>query len=159
MPPQGWYHDGYGQRWWDGTAWGPYAPAATESSDDKTFSILTHGGVLVGGFILPLVFYLISDDRERPETRWHSREALNFQITFIIVYFAAFILMFLGFGIGGVFGGDTGAGAGIGIGFAGFFLVAFGAMIANFVFSIIGAVKANNGIRWKYPIRIPFVRG
>lgn len=161
-PPPGWYHDGVAMRWWDGVAWGPFAPGGGASSDDRTLSILTHGGVLVGGFILPLVFYLIADDKTRPETRWNAREALNFQLTFLVAYLGSFIVFFAGLALSGAFGAsgsDAGAGIGFGISFIVFFVVIFGAVIVNFVFSIIGAMRANAGIRWRYPLRIPFVRG
>jgi len=161
-PPPGWYHDGVALRWWDGAAWGPVAPGGTVNSDDKTLSVLAHGGVLVGGFILPLIFYVIADDEQRPETRWHAREALNFQLTFLAAYLGAFIVFFVGLGASGAFGAsgsDAGAGIGFGISFVVFFVFVFGAVILNFVFSIIGAMRANAGIRWKYPIRIPFVGG
>ncbi len=161
-PPPGWYHDGVAMRWWDGVAWGPFAPGGGLSSDDRTLSILTHGGVLVGGFILPLVFYLIADDKTRPETRWNAREALNFQLTFLVAYLGSFIVFFAGLALSGAFGAsgsDAGAGIGLGISLIVFFVVIFGAVIVNFVFSIIGAMRANAGIRWRYPLRIPFVRG
>ena len=118
-------------RWWDGVAWGPVAPAGGQTSNDRTLSILTHGGVLVGGFVLPLVFYLISDDETRPETRWHSREALNFQLTFLAAYLGAFIVFFVGLGASGVFGAsgsEAGAGVGFGLSFIVFFAVVFGAV-------------------------------
>jgi len=159
-PPPGWYHDGIAVRWWDGAAWGPAAPTGT-NPDDRTLSILTHGGVLVGGFILPLVFYLIADDETRPETRWHAREALNFQLSFLVAYLGSFVVFFVGLAAGGAFGAsgsEAGAGIGFGISFVVFFVVVIGAAILNFVFSIIGAMRASAGIRWRYPIRIPFVR-
>lgn len=152
--PPGWYHDGVAHRWWDGQAWGPYAPAPGVNSDDKTFSTLSHLGVVVGGFILPLVFYLISDDRQRPETRWHAREALNFQLTFLATYIASFALMFVGIGIGSAIN----SGLGVGLGFGLFFILIIAAVIANFVFSIIGALRANQGERWKYPISFRFIK-
>ena len=143
-------------------AWGPVAPAGGPGSDDRTLSILTHGGVLVGGFILPLVFYLIADDETRPETRWHAREALNFQLTFLVAYLGSLLVFLVGLALSGVFGAsgsDAGAGIGFGISLIVFFVVIFGAVIVNLVFSIIGAMRANAGIRWQYPLRIPFVRG
>ena len=158
--PPGWYHDGVGLRWWDGAAWGPAAPVQA-NSDDRTLATLSHGGVLVGGFILPLVMYLIADDEQRPETRWHAREALNFQLTFLAAYLASFILFFVGLGFSGAFGAagsEAGAGVGFGISFIVFFGVVFSAVIANIVFSVMGALRANKGIRWRYPIRIPFVK-
>jgi len=148
-------------RWWDGYAWGPVAPAGGRTSNDHTLSILTHGGVVVGGFVLPLVFYLISDDETRPETRWHSREALNFQLTFLAAYLGAFIVFFVGLAASGVFGApgsEAGAGIGFGLSFVVFFAVVVGAVIVNIVFSVIGAMRASAGIRWRYPLRIPFVR-
>ncbi len=150
-------------RWWDGTTWGPVAPGGGgRNSDDRTLSILTHGGVLVGGFILPLVFYLIADDETRPETRWHAREALNFQLSFLVAYLGSFIVFFVGLAASGAFGAsgsEAGAGIGFGLSLGVFFVVIFGAVILNIVFSIIGAMRANAGIRWSYPLRIPFVRG
>ncbi len=95
---------GLSMRWWDGMAWGPLAPGGGRNSDDRTLSILTHGGVLIGGFVLPLVFYLIADDETRPETRWHSREALNFQLSFLVAYLGAFIVFFVGLAASGAFG-------------------------------------------------------
>ncbi|MGA9278118.1 DUF4870 domain-containing protein [Ilumatobacter sp.] len=148
-------------RWWDGSAWGPAAANDAPNSDDRTLSILTHGGVVVGGFVLPLVFYLISDDERRPETRWNSRQALNFQLTFLAAYLGAFVVFFGGLAVSGAFsaaGSETGAGVGFGIAFAAFFVFLMGALVVNVVFSIIGAVRANEGVRWTYPIQIPFVR-
>ena len=148
-------------RWWDGAAWGPVAPGGGPASNDRTLSILAHGGVVVGGFVLPLVFYLIADDETRPETRWHAREALNFQLTFLAAYLGAFIVFFVGLAASGVFGAsgsEAGAGIGFGLSFVVFFAVVFGAVILNIVFSVIGAMRANAGIRWRYPLRIPFVR-
>lgn len=160
-PPPGWYHDGNVMRWWDGEVWGPAAPDAGPSSDDRTFSILSHAGALVGGFVVPLVFYVVSDDETRPQTRWHAREALNFQITFMLVYLVSFVVFFVGLALAGVFG-TTESNAAAGVGFAVtmglFFIFVFGAVIVNYVFSIIAAVRASQGIRWKYPVNIRFVK-
>lgn len=108
--------------------------------------------------------YLISDDDTRPETRWHAREALNFQLTFLTVILGSFVIFFLGFGlgIGGAFSttsDESSIGVAFGLGMTVFFLLVIGSTAANIVFSVIGAVRANSGVRWTYPIRIPFVRG
>ena len=163
QPPRsiapGWYFDGLTQRWWDGVAWGPVAP----DSDDRTLATLSHLGSLLGGPILPLVMYLLSDDERRPETRHHAREALNFQLTFLAVYFLGFILMFIGLGTGGLLGTSQDPatiGAGVGFGvivfFASFALI-FAVAIGAFVFGVIGAVQANKGIRYRYPLCIRFI--
>jgi uncharacterized Tic20 family protein len=147
-------------RWWDGVAWGPAAPAGP-NSDDRTLATLSHCGAIVGGFILPLIFYLIADDEKRPETRWNAREALNFQLTFLVAYLGAFLVFFIGLAAGGAFGAsgsEAGAGIGFGIAILVFFVFVLGAVVVNLVWSVIGALRANKGIRWEYPVRIPFVR-
>ena len=126
--------------------------------------MLAHGGLLMGGFIAPLVLYLIANDEERPETRFHAREALNFQLTFMLVYVAASAAFFVGLFTSGIFDvsnenpvAPTPQGVPFGfLGVFGFGMVAYG---LNLVFSIVGAVRASRGVRWKYPVRIPFVRG
>lgn len=164
MPP-GWYLDGQAMRWWDGSTWGPFAPIGPQqNSDDKTLAMLSHGGVLIGGFIVPLVMYLISDDEQRPNTRFHAREALNFQLTFLAVHFSAIILLFGGIAVSGGFAeqGDTLNGGALVALFGSmgvFFLVIITMVVLNFVFSITGAIRANAGVQWKYPFRFGFVKG
>ncbi len=150
--PAGWYNDGHGHRWWDGTQWGPYAPAAPGyDPNDKTFAILSHLGMLVGGFVPALVLYLISTDSNRPMTRWHAREALNFQITFTIVWLIGFALMF---------GSIVSSAATESIPFGVFifplmFLLYGGAM----VLSVIGSIRASQLKQWRYPVSIRFIKG
>jgi uncharacterized Tic20 family protein len=151
-------------RWWDGSTWGPFAQNPQQNSDDRTLAMLSHAGVLIGGFIVPLVMYLISDDEKRPNTRFHAREALNFQLTFLAVYFGAFILLFGGIAVGGGFAeqGDTLSGGTVVALFVSlgvFFVVIITMVVLNFVFSIKGAIRANQGVRWKYPLRFAFVKG
>ncbi len=70
-------------------------------------------------------------------------------------------MFFVGLAASGGFGAsgsEAGAGIGVGLSFIVFFVVIIGAVIVNFVFSIIGAIRASAGIRWRYPIRIAFVR-
>lgn len=80
----------------------------------------------------------------------------------MVVYLGAFVVFFAGLAMAGAFsasGSDSEFGVGVGLSFFVFFAVVFGALILNVVFSIIGAVRANAGVRWKYPLTIPFVRG
>ena|GEM_PF-4115185 len=118
--------------------------------------------MLTGGFILPLVLYLVANERERPETRWHAREALNFQLTFMLVHLASFVVLFASSAIGRLASASddpVGPGIGFGVGLGAFFLLAIGSYIANIVGSIVGALRAKDNERWKYPVRIPFVKG
>ena len=151
----GWYHDGHGLRWWSGTEWGPYAPTfgwVDPQSDEagKNMAMAAHAGPLAGGFVLPLIVYLTQKDKNS-FARFHAAEALNFQLTFIAAWFASFPLMFglmFLFSSNGQFPWPV------------FVLMPlmFVLMIANYGFSAIAAMKASRLIRWKYPLRIPFVR-
>ena len=44
--------------------------------------MLSHLGPLFGGFVLPLVMFLVAKDK--PYVRHHACEALNFAITLIV---------------------------------------------------------------------------
>jgi uncharacterized protein len=154
--PPGWYPDGYTQRWWDGAQWGPQAPmqfqaAPQVDSNDKSLAMLAHLGMLVGGFILPLILYLISADQTRPLTREHAREALNFQITFLIVWIVGFIVMFstLSFSIGT----DSPP-----IPFFIIFPLMFILFFIAIALSIVGAVKASQGKSWRYPVALRLIK-
>ncbi len=154
--PPGWYQDHTGYlRWWDGAGWGPYAPAPPAPQEsNQALSVLCHLGIVVGGVILPLVIYL-TEGKKNAFIRHHAREALNFQITFLIVYLGAFALFFGAFFVSMLSSID-------GDGFSGFFfpfpliiLVWFGAV----GLAIMGAVRANQRQWWSYPVAIRFVKG
>ncbi len=104
-----------------------------KQTQDKTLAILTHILGLIAWFIPALIIYLISEDKY---TKEHAKNALNWQISLVIYLVASFILIILIIGI--------------------FTLIAFS--ILNLVFSIIAAVKASEGISWKYPLAIPFIK-
>jgi uncharacterized Tic20 family protein len=113
----------------------------------RTLALVSHLGVLAGGFPLPLVIRL-TEGKENEFVRHHSAEALNFQITFMIAWLSVFVVFF------------ASALADIDSAFlALFFLVAMPLWIANYAFSILGAVRASQKKWWRYPISIRFVRG
>lgn len=154
-PPPGWYMDPTGtQRWWDGWQWGPAAPVRSETGDGKTLALIAHLGFLGVGPILPLVLRL-TEGKRNAFVRHHSTEALNFQLTYLLVFFLGF----------GTFVGTSIAHAPAQRGTAPpvIFLVVFAVMmlvgIANFVFSILGCVRASQERWWRYPMSIRFVRG
>jgi hypothetical protein len=157
----GWYFDGTTMRWWDGTAWGPVAPPGSFGwqrgpgdpvQEGTTLSVLSHVGFFVAGFILPLIFRL-TEGKKNEYVRHHSTEALNFQITFMIGWFAAFVLLF----VSAVATSDADGNASplIFVPFLGFFVL----YIGGGVLAVIGAVKAGKGEWWRYPINLRFVRG
>jgi uncharacterized Tic20 family protein len=105
------------------------------TSDEKTMAVLSHILTLVGGFIAPLVIYLIKKDQS-PFATAHARESLNFQITLIIAYIVCVILAFIIIGL--------------------FLMAILG--ITALVLIIMATIKASEGKLYKYPFSIKFVK-
>lgn len=76
------------------------APGVTE--EDKTLALFCHLSGIFTGFLGPLVIWLVTKDRSAFLDH-HGREALNFQITLLLVMMclgsATFVLMFMLVGI------------------------------------------------------------
>ncbi|MFN8051835.1 MAG: DUF4870 domain-containing protein [Acidimicrobiales bacterium] len=159
--PPGWYPEGAHLRWWDGANWGPYAPATptgppqSEEERGRTMAVVSHLGFIAGGFILPLVLYLIEKgkpDRNRFVCH-HACEALNFAITFMVVWIGGFVLMFatLPFTV------DTSDSPAFPWPLAVLFPLMMLSMLSTYVFGILAMVRANKGVWWRYPVSIRFV--
>ena len=128
------------------------APAAApqpaqplSESDDKLWASLAHfGGVL---FILPsLLIYLILKDRG-PKVRVEAKEALNWQITFLIIWIvwliiSAIITVPLIFTPLAFLPG----------------LLTFLIWAGNAVLSILGGIKVNGGGSYRYPFSFRFIK-
>ncbi|MEV8253824.1 DUF4870 domain-containing protein [Rhodoglobus sp. NPDC076762] len=114
----------------------PYAPIQPMSpSDEKLWATLIHVGGIFFWFIPALVGYLVLKDRG-PFVQAHARTALNFQITASIAYVISLFLMLILIG----------------------YIMYFGVAILVLIFSIMGAVAANNGQAYKYPLTIEFIK-
>jgi uncharacterized Tic20 family protein len=120
----------------------PYAAAQQPLNpvDEKLWATLIHLSPLVAGmigfpFLGPLIGYLVLRDRG-PFVRWHTAQALNFQLTVLIGYL-----------IGGL----------LAIVVIGFFIL-LAVWVASIVFMIIAAVAANRGEYYRYPLTITFVQ-
>jgi uncharacterized Tic20 family protein len=152
--PPGWYPDRDGAlRWWDGWSWGPAAPPST----NRTLAIITHLGPILGGFLLPLLVYLLCDKNDR-FVRHHAAEALNFSITLLLVQLGGSALALGGFVV--LAGGLNSGGAVAGFGVFVLVWVAFaGIVVASWVFAVIAAVAASRGEWYRYPVNIRFVKG
>ena len=160
LVPPAWYSDGTSLRWWDGTAWGPSAPPPPAPDDNqKAFAAVAHLGPFAGGFILPLILFVIQKDRQSL-ARHHAAEALNFQITVMVAQFASMILAFGALVIQLVTASDSARQSGEFVPWAFFavFPLFFAVVAANFIFSLIGIVKATQNERWRYPICIRLVK-
>ena len=110
-------------------------PANTPTQDEKTMAILAHILTLVGGFIAPLVIWLVKKD-ESPFVEEHAKESLNFQITIFLCYVISFILMFIIIGI--------------------FLLAVLG--LVHLILVIIATMKASEGKYYKYPINFRIIK-
>ncbi|TDC87941.1 DUF4870 domain-containing protein [Actinomadura sp. 7K507] len=79
QPPPGGPYDprwGYGP---PGVPYGPQQPPA----QDTTWAVFSYVGVILVGFLAPLIIYLVKKNTE-PFTRFHAAQALNYQITLLI---------------------------------------------------------------------------
>jgi uncharacterized Tic20 family protein len=113
-----------------------------DQKDARTWGMLCHLtalsallGVPMGSILGPLIVWLIKKN-ESPFVDDQGKESLNFQISFLIYYFIAGLLIFLLIGI----------------------LLLPALMILNLVLVIIASLKANEGISYRYPFTIRFLR-
>jgi len=126
----------------------PQSAAPLTAAEDKQWASFAHfGGFL---WILPsLIIYLVFKDRGAL-TRQESKEALNWQITFVIGYFALVILIAI---ISAALIFTPAAGV---ISILGF--LPFLAYVYNVIVSIMGGIKVNNGGSYRYPFAIRLIK-
>ena len=125
------------------------------SGELRGWSIGAHlGGLVVGvstaavfGFVGPLLVWLFKRD-EHPFTDHHTKEALNFQLTVLLVLVLSVVLAIPAIIVGVIT---------FGIGLVLLGILAVLALVAWIVLPIIGAVKASNGEGYRYPLTIRFV--
>ena len=105
------------------------------TADEKNLALLAHIGTLFGGFIVPLIVWLVKKDESAFVAR-HAKESLNFQISLIIYIVASAILMFVLIGI---------------------FLV-FALALFSMIVVILATVAASQGKDYNYPLCIRFIQ-
>lgn len=110
------------------------AEVGVVSQESKNFALLTWIGTLFFGFIPGLIVYLVKTDDAY--VRGQAKEALNWSITAIIAYVAAFILAFIVIGA---------------------FLIPIIA-IAHLVICIMGAVATSKGNDFRAPLTIRLIK-
>lgn len=104
-------------------------------SDEKLWSTLIHIGGIFFSFLPALIGYLVLKDRG-PFVRAHTQSALNFQLTMLIASVVGVVTSLILIGV----------------------LILIAVSVVIIVFSIIAAVKANNGEYYKYPLAIEFIK-
>lgn len=112
---------------------GPTAAQPLSPADEKMWATLIHIGGIFLSIIPGLIGYLLLKDRG-PFVRAHAAAALNFQLTMLIAYVVGSILIIVLIGL----------------------FVVIAVAILSLVFSIIAAVKANQGEFYTYPLSIKF---
>ncbi|MEZ5097467.1 MAG: DUF4870 domain-containing protein [Nocardioides sp.] len=102
--------------------------------EERTWTALAHFGAIVLGFLAPLLVYLMYKDR----SRWvaeQSREALNFNLSYLIYLTLAALSLIVLIGI----------------------ILLPVVIVLYYVFMIIGGVKALNGELYRFPLIIRMV--
>ena len=116
----------------------PPPPVTTDvPADQRTMALAAHLLGIFTGFIGALIIWLINkDDAAKSFVTDQAKEALNFQITVSIAMFVCVILSFV---------------------IIGMFLAPIIGLL-SLVFSIIAAVKANNGEAYRYPFTLRLLK-
>lgn len=115
-------------------------PEPGTDKDLKLWATLLHLSVLAGfvvpfaGLVVPIVIYILKKD-ELPGLQPHFNVVINWIISLVIYAIVCAILVFVIIGV---------------------FLFWVLALLA-LVFPIIGAIKANDGEVWNYPLSIPIM--
>ncbi len=132
---------------------GPQSPPSDmPSAEERTWALFAHLSALLGCivtghwfgwgcFLGPLVIWLVKKD-SMPFVNDQGKEALNFNITIAIVGIALFLLTLMTLGLGVVLAIPIGVVVGV----------------AWLVFTIIAAIRANEGVRYRYPFTLRLIK-
>lgn len=116
-------------------------PLPPSDSDARMWAMIAHLSALtglftvVGSLVGPLLVWQIQKDKSA-FVDYHGKEALNFNITVAIAAGVSFLLMVLLIG----------------------FVLIWAVGVVWLVFTIIAAIKANNGEYYRYPLTFRFLK-
>jgi uncharacterized Tic20 family protein len=119
----------------------PQPQMSLQTPEQKQMGLFLHLSQLLNfvlppaGIIVPIVLWQVKKD-EMPALDAHGKMITNWMISSLIYAAISFVLLFVLVGI------------------LGFIALA----IMGLVFPIIGAIKANNGEFWEYPLTIKFLK-
>jgi len=130
----------------------PPPPSGSPSAEEKQWGMFGHlsalTGVVTGGlgnFLGPLIVWQMKKDT-LPFAADQAKEALNFNITLLIVGVVFGV-------IGAIFTAIT-----LGLGAILVVPVALALGVAWLVFTIMAAIKANDGVAYRYPLTIRLIK-
>lgn len=116
-------------------------PSSLQTPEQKQMGLFLHLSQLAGlivpvaGLVIPIVLWQTQKDKT-PGLDAHGKMVTNWIISSLIYAFVSIPLMFVLVG----------------------FLTLIAVAIMGIVFPIIGAIKANNGELWEYPLTIKFLK-
>ncbi len=131
----------------------PAASTVVPTAEERQWAMFAHLSALIGAlltgafgggwgcFIGPLVIWLIKKDT-MPFVNDQGKEALNFNITVAIAFVALALLSIMTLGIGLIIAIPL--------------WIIIG--VAWFVFTIIAAIKANEGVYYRYPFTLRLIK-
>lgn len=116
----------------------PCPPTLAPGGNEKLWSILSHLSVFSFGIglVLPLAVHL-AYRHESDFASDNAREALNFHLSLLLYSLCCLPLIFL-FGLGAVL------------------IIVMG--LASLILGIIAALKASDGLPYRYPLTLRFIR-
>lgn len=115
--------------------------ASLQTADQRQMGLILHLSQLANvilfpiGLIAPIVIWQTQKDK-MPALDAHGKMVTNWMISSVIYTFVSILLMFVLVG----------------------FLTIFAVLLMGIIFPIIGAIKANNGELWDYPLTIKFLK-
>ena len=131
----------------------PPPPVGSPSAEEKQWAMFAHLSALIGAlvtgalgggwgcFIGPLIIWLVKKD-SMPFVNDQGKEALNFNITVAIAFIILLILSIMTLGIGLILAIPL--------------WIIIG--ITWLVFTIIAAIKASEGVAYRYPICLRLIK-
>lgn len=138
---------------WEQTTTPPPVPDGAPDKSQRQWAMFAHLSAIVGGLLTssslggigcvlgPLIIWQIKKD-EMPFVTDQAKEALNFNISVALIML---VLVLLGVGT-------------FGLGFIVTVPLIFVVGLAALVFVVIGAVKANDGVAYRYPFALRLVK-
>jgi uncharacterized Tic20 family protein len=133
--------------------------AGNPTNDEKMFALLSHLSLLLGGIILPIVIWATQKDKLQ-FVRFHSLQAIFYQVSFVVIFFAftigmLLIIVIIGGGIG-VLTAFTENAAHFPFFMIIFIFLFYGGIIfisiGSIVYSVYLAIKSYNGFWIKVPV-------
>jgi uncharacterized Tic20 family protein len=126
-----------------------YDTVVPATREERTYSLIAHLGGPVGvllsvglfGFLVPLVVWLAKRD-ESTFVAHHASEALNFQLTLLVVSLGAWMFVLFTLGLGFLVIWPL------------FLVLWFGELILG----IVAALRAHDGKHFRYPCIVRFIQ-